>query len=183
MASPAAVSGEQYPPFMRVIRSGLGRRVLAMLPPSDRANRSIFRQLGHGASLDTGRIPEAVFEWYLALGRHTNTMRNDGEMIGREVLGQLSAVRLDEELLASVRVPTLFLWGEDDGFGGLDNAERLTRLMPDAELVPMPAAGHLPWLDDPALAAATVRSFLSGAHPEHLDEAVRPAQDAVAFAA
>lgn len=183
MASPAAVPGEQYPPFMRFIRSGLARRLLAVLPPNDRANRAIFRQLGHGASLDTGRIPDVVFEWYLALGRYTNTMRNDGEMIGREVLGQLSAVRLDEGLLASIRVPTLFLWGEDDGFGGLDNATRITRLMAAAELVAMPAAGHLPWLDDPVLAAATVRLFLARTQPEHVDEAAGPAQAATAFAA
>ncbi len=120
-----------------------------------------------------------MFEWYLALGRHTNTMRNVGEMIGREVLGRLDLVRLDEALLASVRVPTLFLWGEDDGFGGLDNAARITRLMPAAELVAMPAAGHLPWLDDPALAAATVRSYLARAPLEQVDEAAKMAAASV----
>ena len=183
MASPAAVPGEQYPPFMRFVRSGIGRRILAVLPPNDRANRSIFRQLGHGASLDAGRIPEVVFEWYLALGRHTNTMRNDGEMIGQEVLGQLDMVRLDEAVLASVRVPTLFLWGVDDGFGGLDNATRIMRLMPAAGLVAMPAAGHLPWLDDPALAAAAVRRFLAHAPQEPVDEATKVARTSAAPAA
>jgi pimeloyl-ACP methyl ester carboxylesterase len=161
MASPAAVPGEQYPPFMRFMRSGLVRRILAALPPNDRANRSIFRQIGHGASLDAGRIPEIFFEWYLALGRDTNTMRNDGEMIGREILGHLDAVRLSEGLLASVKVPTLFVWGEDDGFGGIDNGRRIADLLPDAELETMPAAGHLPWLDDPVVATRATRAFLS----------------------
>ncbi|MGD8683426.1 MAG: alpha/beta hydrolase, partial [Chloroflexota bacterium] len=161
MASPAAVPGEHYPPFMRFMRSGLTRRILALLPPNDRANRSIFRQIGHGASLDHGRIPEIVLEWYLALGRYTNTMRNDGEMVGQEILGHLATVRLDEALLASVRVPTLFLWGDDDGFGGVDNGRRIASLLQHAELEPLPAAGHLPWLDDPLFAAQAVGRFLS----------------------
>ena len=55
MASPAAVPGEHYPQFMRFMRSGLMRRILAVLPPNDRANRSVFRQIGHAASIDSGR--------------------------------------------------------------------------------------------------------------------------------
>lgn len=162
MASPAAVPGEHYPPFMRFMRSGLARRILALLPPNDRANRSIFRQIGHGASMDRGRIPDIVFEWYLALGRHTDTMSNDGEMIGGEILGHLEDVRLDPGLLGRVDVPTLFLWGEDDGFGDVANGRRIAGLLPQAELVSMPAAGHLPWLDDPAFAARVATRFLAG---------------------
>lgn len=174
MASPAAVPGERYPSFMRFMRSGLTRRVLALLPPNDRANRSIFRQLGHGASLDAGRIPDAVFEWYLALGRDTNTMRNDGDMIG-SVLNHLEQVRLGEDLLSTVTVPTRFLWGADDGFGGLDNGHRLATLLQDAELEAMPEAGHLPWLDDPVVAARSSDQFLR--------QAPRAARSAVAAAA
>ena len=61
-----------------------------------------------------------------------------------------------------MRTPTLFLWGADDGFGGEDDARRLAALIPDAELSMMPAAGHLPWLDDPESATRVVDGFISG---------------------
>lgn len=160
MAAPAAVPGQVFPPFMKGLKSSLVRGLMNTFPPSQRINLSIMRQLGHGASLDSGRIPEAFFDWYLALGRHTDTMRNDGQMIGAEILPNLDSLTLTPELLASVHVPTLFLWGADDGFGGEDNARLVTGMMPDAELVIIPEAGHLPWLDAPELVAGRARDFL-----------------------
>jgi len=162
MAAPAAVPGQLFPPFMRSLRSPLIRRAINLMPPNRRVNRSIMRQIGHGASLDNGRIPDVFFDWYLALGRYTDTMRHDGQMIGAEIMPNLGSVTLDEELLGSVTKPTLFLWGQDDGFGGEENARHVSGLIPAAELVMMPAAGHLPWLDDPAFAAARTTAFLAG---------------------
>lgn len=161
MAAPAAVPGQVLPPFMKLLRFGVVRKAMDLLPPNERANRSILRQIGHGASLDGGRIPRIFFDWYLALGRYTDTMRHDGQMIGGEIVPNLDSLTLPEELLSSVRTPTLFLWGADDGFGGEANARRVTGLMPDAGLVMMPDAGHLPWLDDPSFVAGATADFFS----------------------
>ena len=159
MAAPALVPGDTIPPFMRLLARPTVRRVMNALPPNERAARSIFRQIGHGKSLDAGRIPQALFDWYLALQRHTDTMRNDGEMIGR-ALPQWDELRLTDELLARVTVPTLFWWGTDDTFGGEAVARHLVEVMLDARLTMVPDAGHLPWLDDPAGAAAATAAFL-----------------------
>jgi 2-hydroxy-6-oxonona-2,4-dienedioate hydrolase len=129
------------------------------LPPSERANRSIMRQIGHGKSLDANRIPSAFFDWYLALQRHTDTMRNDGDLIA-QVVPQRATCTLPDDLLARVEVPTLFLWGADDTFGGEDVARHLVGRLPQAELTMVQDAGHLPWLDDPQAAAAATMSFL-----------------------
>jgi 2-hydroxy-6-oxonona-2,4-dienedioate hydrolase len=160
MACPALSPGERPPPFQHLFRFRGARRVLNALPPGTRANRMIMRQLGHGASLAAGRIPESFFDWYLELQRHTATNRNDGEMIAG-ALAARERLTLGEELLAAARVPTLFLWGEDDTFGGLDVARRLVDAMPYARLEVMPAAGHLPWLDDPDRAAQVASRFLA----------------------
>lgn len=160
MAAPALVPEATYPPFMRVLRSRTARKILGVLPPNDRAMRTIFRQLGHGVSLDTGRIPDELFDWYGALQRYTDTMRNDYAIIG-DVLVHLDRVLLTEDVLGRVATPTLFLWGADDGFGGEDNARMVAGLMPDAQVVMMPGAGHLPWLDDPPFVAERTREFLS----------------------
>lgn len=159
MAAPALVPGQTIPPFMKLLRYRPVRAAMNVLPPSDRANRSIMRQIGHGASLDAGRLPEAHFDWYLALARHTETMRNDGAMIG-EALSRRDELTLTEQLLSQVTTPTLFLWGVDDGFGGVDNARRTVAPMPDAELVTIEESGHLPWLDFPAYVAEATAAFL-----------------------
>ncbi|MFQ5524584.1 MAG: alpha/beta fold hydrolase [Acidimicrobiia bacterium] len=162
MAAPAAAPGQSYPPFMKSLKSKLGRTMMNLFPPSRRINMNILRQIGHGASIDAGVIPEIFFDWYMDLARHTDTMRNDAEMIGAELLPKVEAVSLTWELLASVTTPTLFLWGADDGFGGEDHARDVAGHMPDAELVMIPKAGHLPWLDVPELAAAKTAEFLTG---------------------
>lgn len=88
-------------------------------------------------------------------------------MIGAEILPNLDSLTLTERLLGSVTTPTLFLWGANDGFGKEDNARLVTGWMPNADLVMIPEAGHLPWLDDPALAANETSSFLSGHTDPH----------------
>jgi pimeloyl-ACP methyl ester carboxylesterase len=177
MACPAMVPGMVTPPFMRGIMIGAVRRLIGMLPPSDRANDSILRQIGHGASLDAGRIPTVFSEWYAALQQHTDTMKNDGDMIGRfgSPRGFDRSLTVPYEVLAGAAAPTLFLWGEDDGFGGRAVAEGVVLRMPDAELVMLPDSGHLPWLDDPRGIARASLEFLR-AHGSHRTEAGRTAE-------
>lgn len=162
MGAPALLVGQVIPPFMRSLRSGVARALMNVMPPSKHINRSILRQIGHGASLDAGRIDEVFLDWYQALGRHTDTMRHEGRMIGAELVPSLEALTLTDDLLRSVTTPTLLLWGADDSFGGEEDARRLAGCLPDAELVMMPDAGHLPWLDDPAFAADSTTGFLVG---------------------
>lgn len=162
MACPALAPGERVPPFMRLLTRKVVRRTLAALPPSPAANRLILRQLGHGKSLDTGVLAPGFADYYLALQRHTDTMRNDGDLIG-QVVPSARIVGLDAGLLAKADVPTLFLWGSDDTFGGAEVARQLTATMPRACLHMIPDAGHLPWLDDPRRVAEATTAFLTAA--------------------
>lgn len=143
---------------------GLGR-LIGALPPNHKANRSIMRQIGHGASLDAGRLADVFMDWYLALQRHTDTMGHERRMIAGagSMLGFDRSLTIPDEVLARVTAPTYFLWGSDDTFGGVEVAERMVAAMPAAELEMLPSSGHLPWLDDPDHAARVVSDFL-GAH-------------------
>lgn len=168
MACPAFAPGMRTPPFMRLLMTpGLGRMIRS-LPPTPKANRSILRQIGHGTSLDTGRIPEEFLDWYLALQRHTDTMAHEGRAIARlgTPFGFDSSLTIPDEVLSRVVAPTCFLWGEEDTFGGVEVAHRIVAAMPAAEFEVLPAAGHLPWIDDPDRAAEVVTSFLA-AHDRH----------------
>lgn len=164
MACPAMAPGSRTPAFMRVIMTpGLGR-LIGMLPPNPKAANMTLRQIGHGASLDAGRIPDEFLDWYVALQRHTDTMANEVAMIAKAggPFGFDQSLTIPDEVLARVTTPTHFLWGEDDTFGGRDTAQRVVAAMPAAELEMLPAAGHLPWIDDPDHAAMIVMSHLVG---------------------
>ncbi len=144
---------------MRGIRCRLARR----LPASRWSNRSAMRQMGHGATIDAGAMPPAYEDWYLALQRHTDTVRNDGRLIATAATrrGFDARLALDAHDLAAVRAPTRFVWGTDDGFGGSEVAERVVEVMPAAELTMLPACGHLPWLDRPEHVADLTRAWLA----------------------
>ncbi len=167
MAAPALAPGSLTPPFMRAMSFGLVRRILGVLPPSERASNNILRQIGHGATLDAGGFPQAFNDWYLALQQHTDTMKNDGNLIGElaSVRGFDPADAISDEVFGGVTTPTLFLWGTDDGFGREDVARDVVGRMPNAALVMIPDSGHLPWLDDPRYAAEVTRAFLDSEDP------------------
>ena len=70
-----------------------------------------------------------------------------------------------EGALATLSVPTLFIWGDHDPLAGPDVGRDLTTRMPDARLTVIPDAGHIPHLDQPEPVAAALNEFL--AQPPH----------------
>jgi 2-hydroxy-6-oxonona-2,4-dienedioate hydrolase len=159
---PVGAMVAQPPAFMRMMCLPLVGRVLSAVPPTERTVRLMFRQIGHGRSLADGRISQADLDCFLAMLRHTNTMRNE-LTVGRQFASRrgLSRLVLADSVLARIRAPTYFLWGENDPFGGPEIARRLVDRLPNAELELMPGAGHSPWLDDLDHVAATTHDFLS----------------------
>ena len=140
---------------------GLGR-LMAGIPATRRSMSWLFRRMGHAANLETGRITRQELDMYVAVARDSDTIRHELGRAARFVspVRGLRALVLPDELLARVAAPTLFIWGEHDGFGGLDVAEWLVGRMPDARLVVIPGAGHTPWLDDVDRVVDEAASFL-----------------------
>ncbi len=157
----------RIPTFMRVMTfPGIGR-VLAAVPPNERSVRMSFRQIGHGPSVADGRVTTLDIETYLALLRDTDTLRHELEM-GRAFVSPLRGLDhhvLPDTVLAGVRAPTLFLWGERDPFGGPDVARGLVAHIPGATLEILPGAGHAPWLDQLDRCVAATRAFLGQPAP------------------
>lgn len=163
MACPAMAPGMLTPPFMKLIRMKWFRKFTSVFPPNALISDNILRQIGHGKSLDAGRISQSFKDWYLDLQRYTDTMEHDGNLIGsfNSGGGWDQTLTLTDELLTSIETQTLFLWGVDDGFGGDDVARRTVAPMPNATLEMIDDSGHLPWLDFPTEIGARTRSFLS----------------------
>ncbi|WP_062016933.1 alpha/beta fold hydrolase [Aureimonas sp. AU4] len=60
--------------------------------------------------------------------------------------------------LASVDVPTLLIWGAEDGFSPPAEGQLMAERMPDARFVELEACGHLPSLETPMRVASEIRS-------------------------
>lgn len=159
---PAGAPLERLPAFIRVLSIPIIGRLLAELPASERTVRMTFRRIGHRASLEAGRITAEDVACYLALLNHTDTMRNELAM-GRALISPLRGLdrlELTDALLAKIRTPTLFLWGERDPFGGIETARKVVERMPNAELDMVAEAGHAPWLDDLERCVGRAATFL-----------------------
>ena len=57
-------------------------------------------------------------------------------------------------------MPTLFVCGEHDSLCHPDIARELTARMPDAHIIVIPDAGHIPHLDQPEAVATTLNQYL-----------------------
>jgi pimeloyl-ACP methyl ester carboxylesterase len=62
--------------------------------------------------------------------------------------------------LHRVACPTLFLRGAHDGLISAEYTVRYAALLPDARIVTLPDAAHVPQLEQPEAFAAAVLSFL-----------------------
>lgn len=72
----------------------------------------------------------------------------------------VSSAELDtRELLPTIRVPTLLVWGEADARSPLGVAHQFRDAIPGARLAVIPDAGHISNLEAPEQFNAEVRSF------------------------
>lgn len=153
---------QRVPLSMRIATLPGLQAVMTRMPPTRGAVRAILRQLGHGAALADGRITPEFFDWFLALLRHTGSMRNETNAPRAMLRPAASATLLPDAVVAAVTCPVRFEWGADDPIGGADVARSFVRRFADAELDLWDDVGHAPWVDDPERAAAAVASVVRG---------------------
>lgn len=69
---------------------------------------------------------------------------------------------ISEEMLGQIKNQTLIVWGEDDLLFSVEHAEAAARIIPNAKLLLIKKAGHLPLIDQPEIFNRRVIAFLSG---------------------
>jgi pimeloyl-ACP methyl ester carboxylesterase len=116
-------------------------------------NRSVIQRALRGAVHDRAVLtPEMV-------DGHLRPLRVKGHL--RAQLKQLIDRRRDVPFdPASIRAPTLILWGEHDRVIKLSTGEQLARTIPNARLVVIRSAGHLPMEEQPELCNRELLAFL-----------------------
>ena len=71
-----------------------------------------------------------------------------------------------KDLLGTIKVPTLLLWGEDDQVTTMEVAEMFHKLIPNSQLVSIKNCGHAPMIEHPEWFSEEVKKFLKK-HSRH----------------
>ncbi len=128
------------------------RPLLPLLAPI-LLRKGIIRRGLRSAVHDPACVTPETLEGHLRLLRMRGHLRASAK--------QLSDRRRDEAFDAGrLRQPTLILWGEHDRWIPLSTGEELARLTPNARLVAIRSAGHLPLEEQPALCNRELFEFL-----------------------
>jgi haloalkane dehalogenase len=98
---------------------------------------------------------EALDEYWKAYG---DEERRRGQL---ELYRSGDFSKLERFDLASLGVPVLLLWGEDDAFAPVAGAHRFERELPDTELVVVEGTRQFVWEDAPEECASALTGFLA----------------------
>jgi pimeloyl-ACP methyl ester carboxylesterase len=150
------------PRFIRLLRSPLGR-IIVRIPENRRMLGKQLAGLGHAASLEAGRIPDAFIDWHLAMSRETDWARHERDMV-RSVVGgggYVPGLVLQDAEIAGIDQPTLMVYGTADPIGSVEIWRRFAGRLPHGELELVDGAGHLVWYDNSSRIGARVAGFLA----------------------
>jgi pimeloyl-ACP methyl ester carboxylesterase len=127
--------------------------LLARLPGKRVVVEAALRQVFHDPRLVT---PERVAEYLQGAMRPGSfaSVRS----LGESLRGRASVVK---EALAHVTAPTLVVWGADDRWIPLVDADRFVAAIPGARKVVIPDCGHVPQEEKPERVAEALRGFLA----------------------
>ncbi len=166
LGAPGLVDGMPIPGGEKLMLMPGIHRLLAAMTPGPRMQVSMLRSIGHGKSIEAGRIPDAYWAWYASLMRDTTTYADQLGMLpalkGRG-LDYAPTLKVTDDDLAA-QGPTLVFWGSGESFASEVDGRKLVGRFPDARFEVIDDAGHLPWLDFPERVAASVRRFLKGSN-------------------
>jgi pimeloyl-ACP methyl ester carboxylesterase len=157
------------PVIMRIAAVPALGRLLTGLRINERMARSMLAQIGLRQAIADDRLPREVISWWRAQINDTDTMRNEIDAsppILRVRGGMNESILLPDDVLRRITVPTLFIWGADDPFGGEDVARTFAPRVPGARLEIVPG-GHAVWMDDAARVADLLSGFLQEQSPAH----------------
>lgn len=133
----------------------LAERLLAGGPEDNSlaGAKAILAEVFHGPSWRTDEAIRGEMAWSMAKGdgwtRHS--FETNRAILGEAVDGRLGAIR----------IPTLVVWGAEDGVVPLEDGKDFAARIAGARLVVIPDCGHAPPIEAPAAFEAEVLPFLN----------------------
>ena len=104
---------------------------------------------------DPAKVTPELIDRYFELTLRAGNRHALGERFRQSPGGQYAGQ------IASVKQPTLILWGGQDRLIPPDNADHFQRDIAGSRLVVFDTLGHVPHEEDPAVTAAALQSFLA----------------------
>ncbi len=141
-------------------RSGSGFPPPAAVEARVNSSRQSGRPGHAGVVADPSRIPDDLLELFDA-----RLAIPGGEESWRSILSNTHPNRTTFSLhseLEDLLTPTLLIWGEQDRIDPpVPDATAIADHLPNARLVLLPDAGHMPWFDEPDECGVLVTDFLN----------------------
>ena len=125
-----------------------------LLGPGAVASRVMPVMFGSSFLGDPARATERT-EWQRRLAA------NHRVGIRRATVGVIERQGVEDEL-GQIAIPTLVIEGEEDAAVPPERAKRTAKLIPGAQLVMIPHAGHTSSVEEPAAVTAAIEEFLEG---------------------
>jgi pimeloyl-ACP methyl ester carboxylesterase len=139
---------------------------LVLTGSSGLLERSFTRKVPHrpSSSYLRQRMEEAVFDASLVTPERVQAVHEimTTPAAALRVVRFARAAHRDNvaDRLADIRVPALLVWGSEDRITPPAVAQHFQALLPDAELVLLPACGHAPMLERPRAFADALEEWL-----------------------
>ena len=153
----AAGYPQKIPRALRFFITPVIDRFAAKMTP-----RWIFEQAVSSLFVDPSRIPPEFRDRFYDM-----LLREGNRDSAREVLTYMDS-RKDEypKEIATIKIPTLILWGSEDSWVPTRIAAMFKKDIPDAEVIIYPDVGHLPMMEVPEMSARDAHRFLSQSVPD-----------------
>ena len=139
--------------MVRLLATPLVHRVLV-------GSGGVMERLGMRAGADLEEVARGLHNLSDPAARHA-FLRTVRAVIGWR--GQRVSART--KLYLAELVPTLLLWGAEDGIIPVSHGRRTHEAIPGSTLEVLPDVGHFPHLDAPVEVAARIRTFLAQTAP------------------
>jgi len=104
-------------------------------------------------------------EWPANFGRHTQN----------QFVGSIVPLDIPWTTFAKVTVPVLTIHGTHDRNAPYGSGREWVSHLPNARLLTVPGAAHMPWIDQPALVFGALDRFLKGDWPPEARPVANPA--------
>lgn len=139
---------KSVPIGFQIARSPLLQPLMRNTLPRGLVERSVRNVYG-----DATRVTPELVDLYYDMTQRAGNRRALG-------LRMQQLVPQAPERIATLKVPTLILWGGQDRLIPPENAQRFAKDIAGSKLVVFDALGHVPHEEDPAATVAPVKAFL-----------------------
>ncbi len=149
------VDAAGYPFVPKSIPLGFKIARMPMLAPlmQHTLPRSMVESSVRSVYGDPSKVTPSLVDLYYDMTLRTGNRRALGVRLAQPLA-------MNAESIATLKLPTLIIWGGQDHLIPPDNAQRFAKDISGSQLVMFDALGHVPQEEDPAATVAEVKQFL-----------------------